>query len=168
MAYPTAVNSQITDSLVNGSEDTPSLPRQVVKMSQAFVQTLEMENTVFQQQVNGIVNMVLDAVQKLNTIKGDATTRVTAATEGLQNMANGLKAQVTDGVSQAAKAATGLPATNTNEQTLESILVQTVGESYKNAIAAQQHMYITIQAAATMTISTILSNGTANDALTTE
>lgn len=165
MAFPTAVNSQITDSVQMGADNAQSsLPGKIVQMSRAFTQTLEMENTVFQNQLNGIVNMVLNAMQRVAELNGDSPAAEATKTE-LNNLVENLKNQVTDGIAMNGNgkaAAPALPTTNPNEQTLESVVVMGVGESYKNAIAAQQQMYVTMQAAVSMTITTILSIDTAD------
>ena len=57
------------------------------------------------------------------------------------------------------------PAVNPGGQDLGSLLVHYVGQSYMNAVNAQQQMYITQQAATTMIITTLLSITTSTIAI---
>lgn len=168
MAFPTAVNEQVTDAVQNSAENTQaSLPEKIIQMSSAFAQTLEMENTVFQNQINGIVNMVLNAMQRLAELDGD-TAESEAAKTDLRNLVGQLKETAKSEEQTASNgkaAALALTPTNPNEQTLETALVQSISDSYRNAVNAQNQMYITMQAAATMTITTILSIDTEEDTM---
>ncbi len=166
MAFPTVVNGQVTDAVQNGAENnnTP-LTEKILQTSYAFTQTLEMENAVFQKQMNGIVQMALDVVQKIIMLRKIAEENGSApdSTEPLKTLEE-LKQQLTE----AGKAATaggqasqepGTPVTTAgkNETALEATVLQAIGESYKNAVYAQQQAYVTMQAATTLVITTILS-----------
>jgi len=147
--------------------DTKTLPEQIVETSHAFTQSLEMENAVFQGQLNGIVKMTIDALQKLIVLCRDANSL------GEDHLAGShlgdLKQQALDHLQQAV-AQTGKTAApslsdaataDTGRQDLDSAAVQAVSLSYKNAVNAQQQVYITQQAATTMLITTLISTVTA-------
>lgn len=160
MAFSTAVNNQIIDAAENGQS---LLPARILQLSHAFTQTLEMENAVYQNQINGIINMVLYALQKVGEITGDTTAAETAKTK-LQEMADSLKAKIAGSVTTAgSEAAAALPPGNVNEQTLEAAVTQSLSLSFQNAVNAQQQMYVTMQAATTMAISTLFNIDTAAD-----
>jgi hypothetical protein len=160
MAENTAVNSQITDAINKATENTQaSFPEKVLQLSHAFTQTLQMENAVFLNQMKGAIQLVQDAMQAMAALDTDVATKSKTA---LNSLVADMEAQLPANGQAAAKMATpARVAPNQNEQTLETILVQSVGESYKNAVTAQQQMYVTLQAATTMTISAIISIDTA-------
>ena len=170
---PTVVNAQITDSLSAPTQnDMEAISLQVLKASQAFTKTQEMENNVFQNQLDGTIRMTVNAIQSLIGLCKEAITIETDNTDFQQSLAD-LKQQAvsniqnTDGQANKTVTATAeqAPAVNPGGQDLGSLLVHYVGQSYMNAVNAQQQMYITQQAATTMIITTLLSITTSTIAI---
>jgi hypothetical protein len=160
-----AVNKSVGNS--NGVESAShyTLPEKVIQASYAFTQTLEMENLVFQKQINGIVQMTLDVMFRL-LIMDKLSEETGTAHEEIDplKMLASLKAQLAEYGNAFSDKPVSLPSLtaitppgNKSEELLEAQLVDTVLLSYKNAAVAQQQMYTTMQAAATMTINTILN-----------
>lgn len=167
MAYPTSVNNQITDVL-NGSVDgnLETLPEQVLKASHAFTQTLEMENRVLQDQCNGVVKMAVDVMEQTIRLCNEAVA-IKIDNDAIQQSLANLKQQALSAI-QNINAPAGnttvpaLAATSPAEpQDLDSVLASSVGQSYQNAVTAQQQAIMTMQAACTMGISTLYSVVTA-------
>jgi len=152
-------------------DNIQTLPEQIVEASRAFTQTLEMENAVLTSQINGIIKTTTDALHQLIELCKDAITvgncTVDAATQhALTGVIQKALADVQQTTAQAGgSAAAMLPEIAAGKtatgQDLDPVLVHAVGLSYQNAVTAQQQVNITQQAAATMTISTILSLVTA-------
>jgi len=143
--------------------DTNTLPEQIIETSRAFTQTLEMENIVFQGQLNGAIVMTLNALQELIALCKEAIAVGKADTaKGQQNLAETAKKALSDvqnATSQAKKSpAEAIPVA---EAKLDAAVLNAVAQSYQNAVTAQQQAYILQQAAATEIISTIISVATA-------
>jgi hypothetical protein len=173
----TSVNSQITDVLNDHAQsDVETITEQILKASRALTQTLEMEHIVLQNQANGMIKMVVDAIQSLILICKDAIMIDTDNADIQQSLAN-LKQQVlsnaqkTDGQANTAEtsktAAEQAPALNPAGRDLGSVLINAVGISYENAVSTQQKMSMIVMAATTQTISTLLSIATATIAVAT-
>jgi len=163
----TIVNPQITDTVTDEAQDgQESLTRQIHKASYAFTRTLEMENIVFQNQLNGAIAMTVNAIQSMIAVCKEAITIETDSADFQQSLAS-VKQQALSDIQNAnpgkqeTPAVAAAPGSNPANEELASVLVQCVGESYKNAVSAQQKMYITQQAAATMIITSLLSIATA-------
>ncbi len=143
-------------------DSTNTLPEQIIETSRAFTQTLEMENAVFRGQLNGAIEMTVQAFSELIELckAAIAVANVDTAT-GKQKLAATAQQALSD-VQNAAGQPNSSPAEITPaEAILDSSVLQAVGQSYQNAVTAQQQMYILQQAAATQIISTILSVATA-------
>ena len=143
-------------------DTTTPLPDQIIETSRAFTQTLEMENTVFQGQLNDAIEMTVHAFRELITLCKEAIAVGNAdAAKGGKNLADTAQqalAEVKNAASQAGKA----PAAVTPSAAgLDTAVIHAVALSYENAVAAQQQMRIIQQAAATQIIATILSVATA-------
>lgn len=140
-----------------------TLPEQIIETSRAFTQTLEMENAVFQGQLNGAIVMTISAFQELIVLCKEAIAVGKAGTaRGQQDLADTARKALSDiqnAASQAKKApAEAIPPA---EAQLDASVLNAVALSYQNAVTAQQQAYILQQAAATEIISTILSVATA-------
>jgi hypothetical protein len=144
------------------ADTTNTLPEQIIKTSQAFTQSLEMENTVFQGQLNGAIEMTVHAFGELITLCKEAiAVGNTGTAKGKQNLADKAQQALAD-VKNAAGKANGAPEALTPvEAVLDSAVLQALALSYQNAVTAQQQTYIVQQAAATQIIATILSVATA-------
>jgi hypothetical protein len=178
MAFPTSVNAQITDVLntsPDGGADT--ITEHILATSNAFTKTLEMENRVFQEQLNGITTMAVDIIQQLITLcKESVAIKIDNDGFGtqVQQMLTDLKQQASSTM-QNINAAAGnttapalgatAPATEPADQNLDTVLISCVGQSYRNAVSAQQTTMIIAhsmaQAVSTMAITTLYSIGTA-------
>jgi hypothetical protein len=143
--------------------DTSTLPEQIIETSQAFTQTLEMENMVFQGQLNSAIGMTVHAFQELIALCKEAIAVGNAGTaKGQQNLADTAQQALSDvqnAASQAKKSQAG--AISPAEAQLDVSVLNAVALSYQNAVTAQQQAYILQQAAATQIIATILSVATA-------
>lgn len=146
------------------------LPEQIAEIAQAFTRALEMENTVFQNQLNGIVDMVADAMERLIALSKDAVSIEDGdGGRGLQQTLDSVKqkaisqlqdAAASTGKTEVPKAAAA--AMNSDPgQDLATAAVHALSISFENAVTAQQQVSILQQAATSMTISTILSVTTA-------
>jgi hypothetical protein len=146
--------------------DTTTLPEQVTEASKAFTQTLDMENKVFQSQLDGAIAMTLSSFKELIALCKEAVAIGKAAPakaqQDLADTAQQALSAVQNATSQAGTApdSAALPKP-TAEAGLDPSLINAVGLSYENAVNAQQQVYITLQAATTEIISTILSVGVA-------
>lgn len=152
------------------SDTTKTLPEQILETSQAFTQTLEMENKTFQGQLNGIVGMTVDALQKLILLCKDAVAipgrqydlQISQTISNLKQAFADIQHATANANKIAAPALPEVPpAGNFKEPDLNATVINSVGMTYQNAVAAQQQAYITQQAATTMIISTLLSVTTA-------
>lgn len=152
-------------------DSTNTLPEEIIKASRAFTETLEMENAVFQAQLNGAIAMTVHAVRELVVICKEAVAIGNAdkILQGQQKVANAAQ-QALSGVQNANKqadngaapaAANALPATPITNAVLDQELLHAVAMTYNNAVVAQQQSNIIQQAATTQIISTILSLATA-------
>ncbi|BAU52491.1 RebB family R body protein [Mucilaginibacter gotjawali] len=143
-------------------DSTNTLPEQIIETSRAFTQTLEMENAVFSGQVNGAIEMTVHAFGELIALcKAAIAVANVDVAGGKQKLAETAQQALSD--VQHAAGQPGSPPTEITpaEAMLDSAVLQAVGQSYQNAVTAQQQMYITQQAAATQIIATILSVATA-------
>ena len=144
------------------SDTTTPLPQQITETSRAFTQTLEMENTVFQGQLNGAIEMTVNAFRELITLCKEAiavgNADVAKGGKNLSDTAQKALAEVKNAASQADKAP---PAVTPSAAGLDTAVINAVALSYENAVADQQQMRITQQAAVTQIIATILSVATA-------
>jgi hypothetical protein len=147
--------------------DTTTLSEQVTEASKAFAQTLDLENKVFQGQLDGAIAMTLTSFKELIALCKEAVAIGKAVpAKAQQNLADTAQ-QAVSAVQSAVNQATASPeaavaaAKPTTGDDLDSSLVNAVGLSYENAVHAQQQVYITLQAATTEIISTILSVGVA-------
>ncbi len=150
-------------------DSTKTLPEQILETSHAFTHTLEMENKAFQGQLNGIVNMTIDALQKLIALCREASSLNDTNIQVEENLAD-LKQRTFADLQQAVAQAGKTPApalqdaamaADPSQHDLNAAAVQSVSLSYKNAVTAQQQAYVTQQAATTMVITTLLSTVTA-------
>lgn len=143
-------------------DSTNTLPEQIIETSRAFTQTLEMENAVFRGQINGAIEMTVHAFSELIALCKAAIAVANVDTAmGKQKLAETAQ-QALSTVQNAAGQPDSPPAEITPaEAMLDAAVLQAVGQSYQNAVTAQQQMYITQQAAATEIIATILSVATA-------
>jgi len=141
---------------------TNPLPEQIIETSRAFTQTLEMENMVFQGQLNSAIEMTVHAFGELIELCKKAIAVGTADTEGRQNLADTAQQALSD-VQNAAKQSNKSPLATTPVAAagLDTSVLHAVSQSYENAVSAQQQTYILQQAAATQIIATILSVATA-------
>jgi hypothetical protein len=144
-------------------DTTNTLPEQIIETSRAFTQALEMENMVFQGQLNSAIEMTVHSFRELIALCKEAIPVGNADTaRGQQNLADNTRQALSD-VQKAASQAKRSPAATTpiTGAGLDISVLQAVAQSYENAVTAQQQMYITQQAAATQIIATILSVATA-------
>lgn len=143
--------------------ETSTLPEQIIETSRAFAQTLQLENIVFQEQLNGSVEMTLNAARELfalcSAVKSAGTTETAVSQKKLADTAQKAISDVQNATTAANKVSA--PATPEAEAALDAAVLHAVGNSYQNAVNAQQQAYILQQAAATQLISTILSIATA-------
>ena len=143
-------------------DTTTPLPEQIIETSRAFTQTLEMENTVFQGQLNDAIEMTVRAFRELITLCKEAiavgNTDTAKGGKNLADTAQQALAEVKNAASQADKAPA---AVSPSAAGLDTAVIHAVALSYENAVAAQQQMRIIQQAAATQIIATILSVATA-------
>jgi hypothetical protein len=139
------------------------LPEQIIETSRAFTQTLEMENIVFQGQLNSAIELTIHAFRELITLCKEAIAIGSSDTaRGQQNLADTAQQALAE-VKNAAGQASSSPAASTpiTDAVLDSAVLHAVAQSYENAVTAQQQMYILQQAAGTQIIATILSVATA-------
>jgi hypothetical protein len=143
--------------------DTNPLPEQIIETSRAFTQTLEMENIVFQGQLNGAIGMTVNAFRELIELCKEAiAVGNAAAPDGQQNLADTAQQALSDvqnAASQAKKSQAD--AISPAEAQLDVSVLNALALSYHNAVTAQQQAYVLQQAAATQIIATILSVATA-------
>ncbi|MDO3641448.1 RebB family R body protein [Mucilaginibacter sp. L3T2-6] len=153
------------------SDSTNTLPEQIIETSRAFTETLEMENRVFQAQLNGAVAMTVEALKELIGLCKEAVAigHTAKIAQGQQNLAKTARQALSDVQNvktqsasvASASAADALPATTITDAVLDEAVLHAVALSYQNAVTAQQQAYITQQAATTQVIATILSVATA-------
>jgi len=146
------------------SDTANTLPEQIIETSRAFTHTLELENMVFQGQVNSAIEMTVHAFRELVTLCKEAIAiGNTVAAGEKQNLADAAQQALSDVQTATSQANTSPPASTTPivEAVLDAAILHAVAQSYNNAVTAQQQMYITQQATATQIISTILSVATA-------
>jgi len=139
-----------------------TLPEQIIETSRAFTHTLEMENMVFQGQLNGAIEMTIHSFRELIALCKEAIAIGNGdIASGQQNLAATAQQALSD-VQNAASQVNNPPAVATPvaETGLDAAVIKAVAQSYENALTAQQQTYITQQAAATQTIATILSVAT--------
>lgn len=151
-------------------DTTNTLPEQIIETGRAFTQTLEMENMVFQGQLNGAIEMTVNSFQELIALCKEAIAIGNGDTaRGRQHLADTAQQALSD-VQSAAGQADSYPAATTpvTEAKLDTAVLHAVAQSYENAVAAQQQMYILQQAAAAQIITTILSVATATLAVAVE
>jgi hypothetical protein len=144
------------------ADATNTLPEQIIETSRAFTQTLEMENGVFQGQLNSAIEMTVHAFGELITLcKAAMAVGNMDTTSEKQKLANTAQQALAD-VKNAASQAKGAPAPlSPVDAILDNAVLQALSLSYQNAVTAQQQAYIMQQAAATQIIATILSVATA-------
>jgi len=145
------------------ADTTNPLPEQIIETSRAFTQTLEMENIVFQGQINSAIELTVHAFRELIALCKQAIAVGSNDTaKGQQNLADTAQQALAD-VKNAASQANSAPATSTpiTDAVLDTAVLHAVAQSYENAVAAQQQAYILQQDAATQIIATILSVATA-------
>ncbi|MCO5946149.1 RebB family R body protein [Mucilaginibacter flavidus] len=148
-----------------------TLPEKVIEASEAFTKTLEMENAVVRNQLDGVIKSTIDALQQLITLCKEAVAVGNdaidvAAQQTFTGTIQQALADVKQTTAQAPKTVTPVlpetvPGKTPTEPDLDSALVHAVGLSYENAVNTQQQVNITQQAAATMLISTLISVVTA-------
>jgi len=148
-----------------------TLPGKVIEASEAFTKTLEMENAVVRNQLDGVIKSTIDALHQLIALCKEAVAVGNDAIDATaqQTLTGTIQqalADVQQTTAQVPKAVTAvLPETAPGEsptgQDLDQALVHAVGLSYENAVNTQQQVNITQQAAATMLISTLISVVTA-------
>lgn len=143
--------------------ETSTLPEQIVETSRAFTQTLQLENIVFQEMLNGSVAMTLNAVRELFALclaaKSAGITETAVSQKKLTDTTQKAISDVQNATAAVNKVSA--PATPEAEAALDAAVLHAVGNSYQNAVNAQQQAYILQQAAATQVISTILNTATA-------
>jgi len=152
-------------------DSTNTLPEEIIKASRAFTETLQMENAVFQAQLNGAIAMTIHAVTELIGICKEAVAignadKVPQGQQKVSDAAQQALSEVQNANKQAGNSATpgaasSLPSTPITNAVLDQEVLQAVAMSYNNAVAAQQQSNILQQAATTQIISTILSLATA-------
>ncbi|WP_295800074.1 RebB family R body protein [Mucilaginibacter sp.] len=148
-----------------------TLPEKVIEASEAFTKTLEMENAVVRNQLDGVIKSTIDTLQQLIALCKEAVAIGNDAIDATvqQTLTGTIQqalADVQQTTAQVPKTVTPvLPETAPGEsptgQDLDQALVHAVGLSYENAVNTQQQVNITQQAAATMLISTLISVVTA-------
>jgi len=144
------------------SDTTNTLPGQIIETSRAFTQTLEMENTVFQGQLNGAIEMTVNAFRELITLCKEAIAVGNADIAGRkQKLADKAQQALADVKNAAGQANSSSETLTPVEAMLDNAVLQALSLSYQNAVSAQQQTYIVQQAAATQIIATILSVATA-------
>lgn len=143
-----------------------TLPEQILQTSEAFTKTLELENRVFQAQLNGIVKMTADALQQMISLSKDAVSieggqydpQLSQVIDKLKQASSDMQNAVVNTTKTAAPLLPETtPAANAKEQDLNDAVIAGVARSYQNAVTAQQQVYITQQAATNMIISTMIS-----------
>lgn len=151
------------------ADSTNTLPEEIIKTSRAFTETLEMEDKVFQAQLNGAISMTVNAVKELVVICKEAVAignagkvpqaqqKVADATQQALAYLQNTNGELTSG----AASAVTTPATAITNAVLDQEVLHAVAMTYQNAVAAQQQSYILQQAATTQIISAILSLATA-------
>jgi hypothetical protein len=139
-----------------------TLQEQIIETSRAFTKTLEMENLVFQGQLNSAIEMTVHSFRELIALCKEAIAVGNANTaNGQQNLAETAQHALSD-VQKAASHVINTPAAAPiTEGGLDTAVLHAVAQSYQNAVTAQQQAYILQQAAATQIIATILSVATA-------
>jgi hypothetical protein len=144
-------------------DTTNTLPEQIIETSQAFTKTLEMENTVFQAQLNGAIEMTINSFRELIALCKEAIAVGNGDTaRGKQNLADTVQKALSDVQNAASQANKSQAATVTvPDAGLDTAVLHAVAQSYQNAVNAQQQTYILQQAASTQIITTILSVATA-------
>jgi len=147
-----------------------TLPGKVIEASEAFTKTLEMENAVVRNQLDGIIKSTIDALQQLIVLCKEAVAVGNGAIDATaqQTLTGTIQQALADvqTTAQAPKTVTPVlpetaPGKTPTGHDLDQALVHAVGLSYENAVNTQQQVNITQQAAATMLISTLISVVTA-------
>jgi len=147
-----------------------TLPEKVIEASEAFTKTLEMENAIVRNQLDGIIKTTIDALHQLIALCKEAVAIGDGAidTTAQQTLTGTIQQALADvqTTAPALKTVTPVlpetaPGATPTGQNLDQALVHAVGLSYENAVNTQQQVNITQQAAATMLISTLISVVTA-------
>ena len=138
--------------------DAQTLPQQIIEMSKAFTETLTLENQVFQGQLNGAIEMTLNSFRGLIELCQEAIAiGKTGTAKDEKSLADTVQ-QALSKVQNAASPATTSPAPATGptlDEKWDTAVLFAVSQSYENAVQAQQQMYVSQQAAATLIISTV-------------
>jgi len=148
-----------------------TLPEKVIKASEAFTKTLEMENAVVRNQLDGIIKSTIDALHQLIVLCKEAVAVGNGAIDATsQQTLTGTVQQALSDIQQTTaqtpKTVTAVSPDAIQGQPqighdLDQALVHAVGLSYENAVNTQQQVNITQQAATTMLISNLISVVTA-------
>ena len=148
-----------------------TLPGKVIEASEAFTKTLEMENAVVRNQLDGVIKSTIDALHQLIALCKEAAAIGNDAIDATaqQTLTGTIQQALADAqqtTAQSAKTATPVlsetaPGKTPTGHDLDQALVHAVGLSYENAVNTQQQVNITQQAATTMLISTLISVVTA-------
>ncbi|HYG14969.1 MAG TPA: RebB family R body protein, partial [Bacteroidia bacterium] len=117
-------------------------------------ETIAQQNTVMLQFCGGLIEQTLKAMSGLNNLVSATHTEEIKAK--LQKQA----VELTQQPDSASTMAINAPEGDNPEFQLAQAFVQSINQTMQNMVTAQQQMNITVQAATTQTIATILSVGT--------
>src|ERR1700679_401553 len=124
-------------------DTTNTLPEQIIETSRAFTQTLEMENTVFQGQLNSAIEMTVHAFGELITLCKEAIAVGNADTaSGKQKLAATAQQALANIKNAAVQANSSPEALTPAEAMLDNAVLQALALSYQNAVSSQQQTYI--------------------------
>lgn len=149
-------------------ENTTNLAEQIIETSSVFTETLRMENAVHQLQLNEAIAMTVHAFGELIALCKDAIAvgKPNSIAQGHQNLIETAQKALYEVQQTAAQPVTATPAVNelptvSDSIELDKAVVQAIALSYHNAVNAQMQANVTLQAATTQIIATILSVATA-------
>lgn len=148
--------------------DTNNFAEQIIEASRVFTETLRMENAVHQSQLNEAIAMTVHSFRELIALCKDsiAVGNPQSIAQEHQNLADTAQQALLEVQKVSAQTVTAPPTVNElpigpDGVDLDAVVVQAVALSYHNAVNAQQQANVMLQAAATETITTILSVATA-------
>ena len=148
--------------------ETNNFAEQIIEASRAFTETLRMENAVHQAQLNEAIVMTVHAFGELITLCKDsiAVGNPDSIAQGHQNLSDTAQQALSEIQKTSAQTVKTPPPVNelptiSEGIGLDSAVVLAVALSYHNAVNAQQQANVTLQAATTQIIATILSVATA-------
>lgn len=138
-------------------------PEEIIAYSKAFTESLSMENAVIEKQLRSIVELALFSIGQLASLVNSENSKQIDVQKAIEN----LQEQSTQSIAATRSAAAAVGANSLNRHAdspaadIASCTLEAINNSYNNTVTAQQNVFITSQAAATMAVSTIYSIGSA-------